>query len=293
MNFIRRFAAVAIACLLSACGGDGDQELPTQASVAQTVPAAPVHQVTSPVVTPAPTPVPEPAATKPPATQPAAEPAPVPAPVVTPPAPKPPQPIIIEAYGDDAMTGLTSMMSLAQQSETVQSQALLQAQLNDTAITITNKAMGGTASSLFNMMKGVDGGGPPFAERIKASKARIVLMNHAINDNLMQSLAPYTDAMIDWIKAVRDAGKIPVLEEPNPVCDGNHPWLENYVSTMSSIAQAYNVPLVRQYDAILALPNWQSHMGSCFYPDEWMLQIKAQRQAEVLAPIVARLMNNR
>ncbi|PLT18752.1 hypothetical protein [Ralstonia mannitolilytica] len=191
------------------------------------------------------------------------------------------------------MMGLTSMMSVAQQSETVQSQALLQAQLNNTAITITNKAMGGGASSLVNMMHGVDGGGPPFAERIKASKAQIVLMNHAINDNLMQSLGPYTDAMIDWIKAVRDAGKIPVLEEPNPVCDGNHPWLENYVSVMDNVAETYKVPVVRQYSYIQTLPNWQSHMGSCFYPDEWMLQIKAQRQAEVLAPILGNLLSSK
>jgi hypothetical protein len=289
MNFVRKFAAVAIACLLSACGGDGDQDQPAQqAQVSQSAPTAPVHQVTSPAVVTAPAPIAEKPVPTPAASEPA--PVPVPYPVVTPPAPKPPKPILIEVYGDDAMMGLTSQMSVAQQSETVQSQALLQAQLNDTAITITNKAMGGTASTLVNMMRGVDGGGPPFAERIKASKAQIVLMNHAINDNLVQSLAPYTDAMIDWIKAVRDAGKIPVLEEPNPVCDGNHPWLENYVSVMDNTADAYKVPLVKQYANVQALPNWQSHMNACLYPDEWMLSIKAQRQAEVLAPIVARLL---
>ena len=279
MQFFRRFAVV-IACLLSACGGDGDPAPALQPAQVQTLVAAPpVHQVSAPAV--------ETVAAKPAPTQPAPEPAP--APVVTPPAPKPPQPILIEVYGDDAMMGLTSMMSVAQQSETVQSQAMLQAQLNDTAITIANKAMGGTASSLVNMMRGVDGGGPPFADRIKGSKAQIVLMNHAINDNLVQSLGPYTDAMIDWIKAVRDAGKIPVLEEPNPVCDGNHPWLENYVSVMNNVAETYKVPVVRQYSYIQTLPNWQSHMGSCFYPDEWLLQIKAQRQAEVLGPIIASL----
>jgi len=42
----------------------------------------------------------------------------------------------------------------------------------------------------------------------------------------------------------------------------------------------------RNEPADAALPNWKSHLGSCFYPDEWLLQIKAQRQAEVLAPIV-------
>lgn len=266
-----RLAAVAVACLLSACGGDGDRDLQT---------TAPVRQVTAPTAVPT---VAPPAIVKP--AEPVAEPAP--RPVAKPPTSTPtPQPILIEVYGDDAMMGLTSMLRVAEQTETIQSQALLQAQLNNSAITITNRASGGTASSLVNMMRGVDGGGPPFAERIKGSKAQIVLMNHAINDNLMQSLAPYADAMIEWVKVVRDAGKIPVLEEPNPVCDGNHPWLENYVATMQSIAEAYKVPLVKQYDYIKTLPNWESHMGACFYPDEWLLQIKAQRQADVLELLV-------
>lgn len=267
MNFVRKFAAVAaIACSLSACGGDGDQ--PTQEQ------PAPVRQVTSPAVVPTHDPI----AAKP-----------TPAPVVTPSLPKPPKTIVIEIYGDDAMYGMTSQMSLAQQTEPMATQALLRAQFGD-GITIVNRAHGGTASSLVNMMKGVDGGGPPFAERIKASKADIVLMNHAINDNLMQSLAPYADGMIAWIQAVRDAGKIPVLEEPNPVCDGNHPWLENYVATMQNIAKSYKVPLVSQYSNVQALPNWQSHMNACFYPDEWMLQIKAQRQAAALVPLVKTLL---
>lgn len=270
MNYVRKFAVLAvIVSLLSACGGDGDPSESSQA--APGVQASTVHKVSSPAVIPA--------------AEPIANPAPAPKPATQPPAPKPTKTVVIEIYGDDAMYGMTSQMSIAQQSEPMATQALLRAQFGD-GITIANKASGGTASSLVNMMRGVDGGGPPFSERIKASKADIVLMNHAINDNLMQSLAPYSDGMIAWIQAVRDAGKIPVLEEPNPVCDGNHPWLENYVGVMASIADAYKVPLVKQYSYVQGLPNWQSHMNACFYPDEWLLQIKAERQAAVLAPIV-------
>ncbi len=284
MNYGRKIAvATVIAFSLSACGGDGDQPEPAQALTAAAVQPAPIHQVSSPAV-----PVAEPVVAKP-APTPAPESTPAPEPDVKPPAPKPTKTVVIEIYGDDAMMGMTSQMSIAQQSEPMGTQALLRAQFG-VGVTVVNKAMGGTASSLVNMMKGVDGGGPPFAERIKASNADIVLMNHAINDNLLQSLGPYTDALIAWIQAVRDAGKIPVLEEPNPVCDGNHPWLENYVSVMNNVAETYKVPVVRQYSYVQGLPNWQSHMESCFYPDEWMLQIKAQRQAEGLASIVKTLM---
>lgn len=177
------------------------------------------------------------------------------------------------------------------QSEPAETQAILQAQFGST-VTIDNRAEGGTASTLLNMMAGVDGGGPPFAPRIKSSQAQIVLDSHAVNDDLSQSLGPYSDALAAWVQAVRAAGKIPVLEEPNPVCDDDHPYLQNYVSVMDNIAVAYNVPLVKQYDYILSLPNWQSHLGACFYPDDWLYAIKAQREAAVLAPLVQSLIGS-
>jgi hypothetical protein len=200
--------------------------------------------------------------------------------------------VLIEVNGDDAMLGVTSnnngFVTISQQSEPADTQALLRAQFGD-GITIVNHAEGGRASTLVNMMNGVDGGGPPFAQRMLTSKADIVLVNHAINDDLSQSLAPYADALVAWVQAVRAAGKIAVLEEPNPVCDANHPHLENYVSTMDGIATQYNVPIVKQFDYIQTLPNWQTHLSACLYPDEWLLHIKAQQEANVLAPIVQQL----
>jgi len=198
---------------------------------------------------------------------------------------------MVDVYGDDSMMGLTSMAygmpTITQNTEPNDSQTILRATFP--GVTIANHASGGTASSLVNMMAGMDGGGPPFAQRIPGSKAVIVLDNHAINDDLVQSLGPYTDALIQWIQDVRNAGKVPVIEEPNPVCDGNHPYLENYVATMQNIAIAYNVPIVHQYNEILAMPDWKAHMWSCFLPDDYLLNIKAQRQAAVLAPLVASL----
>jgi hypothetical protein len=200
-----------------------------------------------------------------------------------------PKTVLIEIHGDDAMMGITSnngwMPTITQQSEPADSKTLLRAQFGN-GITISNLAEGGTASTLVNMMSGVDGGGPPFAQRMATSKADIELVNHAINDDLAQSLGPYTDALIAWIQAVRGAGKIAVLEEPNPVCDDNHPNLANYVSTIDNIAAAYNVPLVTQYAYLQAIPNYCSHLSGGLYPDDAIYAIKAQREAAVLAPLV-------
>ncbi|CAB3731578.1 hypothetical protein LMG22037_05626 [Paraburkholderia phenoliruptrix] len=175
------------------------------------------------------------------------------------------------------------------QSEPFDTQTLLQAQFGST-VTVDNRASGGTSSTLLNMMNGLDGGGPPFAQRIKSSQAQIVLDAHAVNDDLSQSLGPYTDALIAWIQAVRAAGKVAVLEEPGPVCDDSRPYLANYVSVMNSVAAQYNVPIVKQYEYLQTIPNLCSHYTAGIYPDNFVLQIKAQRQAAVLAPLVKDLM---
>lgn len=273
MKTTRIFVFAAVCAALSACGCGEDQSQATQRQITPPAPVATPAPISAPVLPP---PVPTPS--------PAPQPAPTPLPT-----PKPQKPVLIDVYGDDAMSGMTSMMSRAQQSETDQSQLLLRAMLNDTAITVDNHATGGTSSSLKNEMIGMDGNGAPFADRIKTSAASIVIDNHAINDALGgETLADYRQYLAQWIAAVKAAGKTPVLEEPGPVCDGDHPQLAAYVDAMNDAAAQFNVPIVKQFDYILALPNWRSHMNECFYPDEWMLQIKGQRQAYAINMLIGR-----
>jgi hypothetical protein len=198
----------------------------------------------------------------------------------------PAKPVLIEIHGDDAMFGaLPPLYSFNPLSEPADTQTILQSQFGS-AVTIDNRAEGGTASTLLNMMNGVDGGGPPFAQRVLSSKAQIVLDAHAVNDDLAQSLGPYADALIAFVQSVRAAGKIAVLEEPGPVCDDSRPHLENYVSVMDSVAEQYNVPIVKQYAYLQTIPNLCSHYSGGIYPDNAIFQIKAQRQAVALAPLV-------
>jgi hypothetical protein len=81
------------------------------------------------------------------------------------------------------------------------------------------------------------------------------------------------------------ASKLPVLEESGPVCDNDHPQLAAYVRALDDAATQFNVPIVSQYEYIGSLPDWQSHITSCLYPDAYLLAIKAQREFEVVAPI--------
>lgn len=172
------------------------------------------------------------------------------------------------------------------QTEPTYTQAFLRAQFGD-GITLANHATGGTSSSLKNEMNGMDGNGVPFVQRVTMSQAVIILDNHAMNDALGgETLEDYQVYLMQWVNAVRAAGKIAVLEEPNPVCDGNHPQLADYVVAMDNVAAQMNVALVAQYQYILTLPSWQSHLNACLYPDGWIYNIKAQREAEVIAQLI-------
>lgn len=194
------------------------------------------------------------------------------------------------------MTGVNyGMPSITQQTEPAGLQSLLQQQFNNPNITVANHATGGTSSSLMNELDGMDGNGAPFAQRIATSQAVIVIDNHAVNDALGgESLTNYQGYLAQWIQAVRDAGKTPVLEEPGPVCDGDHPQLGDYVRAMDAAAQQYNVPIIKNYQMIIGLPDWKSHMdASCFYPDVWLDSVKATQELAVIGPLVKHLISQR
>jgi hypothetical protein len=199
--------------------------------------------------------------------------------------------VLLEVYGDDGIAGFTvnnfGMTSLVVPNEPQTLQALLQAQFNDTGIMVTNRATGGTSSSLMNEMLGMDGNGAPFADRIKLSSSTYVIESHTRNDALGgETINDYRQYLAAWVVAVRAAGKVPVLEESGPVCDGDHPQLAAYVQAMDDAAAQFNVPLITQHAYINGLPNWQSHMASCLYPDAYLLQLKAKREQAVIASLI-------
>lgn len=197
----------------------------------------------------------------------------------------------IDAYGDDAMEGDTTngvgMLSLVTPNEPASLQTLLRAQFQDTGISVADDATGGGASSLMDLLDGMDGGGAPFAQRIATSSAVIVIDNHAVNDFYGgETVGDYSAYLAQMIQDVRAAGKTLVIEEAGPVCDGQHPFLDQYVAAQDAAAAQYGVAIVTQYAYIQALPNWCSHMANGFYPDAWLDAIKAQREAAVIAPLV-------
>jgi lysophospholipase L1-like esterase len=114
-----------------------------------------------------------------------------------------------------------------------------------------------------------------------------VIENFGINDAYLP-VEDYRANLREFVDTVRASGKLPVLEEPNPVCSG-HENLDRLVAILNEVAREKAVPLVQQYAAIKALPDWQAMLPDCVHPGDALYAVKAAREAAVLAQVIRTL----
>lgn len=212
----------------------------------------------------------------------------------------PPKPVAITAEGDSTMMGLQRVDG-AYVTTTNSAPAILQAKLQaslGSSVTVENHGIGGTT-----ICQRINGTAPytlTLAQELSTDQSKIVLGNWLINDSSDQSTETPTQYQQCWeqfVDTVRAAGKIPLIEEPNPVIgsvfSASDPTVyqnfPNYLSIMRSVAQAKGVTLIAQYDYIQTVPNWQGMLTDGVHPSDALYTIKAQREYEVLQPIVKQL----
>lgn len=194
--------------------------------------------------------------------------------------------ITIDAEGDSTFVGAHEINGTVFISEN-NPPALLQKKLGGSATVINNgkggadvtQALGGIAPRYVDTL----------ATRLASDGAQIVISNFAINDSIRLSQEEYRNGLISWVNAVRNMGRLPILEEPNPTCASNITRLDEYVGILRDVSAQQNVTLIAQYDYIKTLPNWQSMLWDCIHPRDSMYEIKAQREYDVIAPIVVTL----
>ena len=122
--------------------------------------------------------------------------------------------------------------------------------------------------------------------------AQIVVSNHAINDSIMEQPTEYEGYLNNLIDDTLAAGKIPVLDEPNPTCDGKHPNLDNFVVVMRTVAAQRKVLLIKQYDEFKSIRGWQSLIPDCVHPSTNGYAVKARNTAQALIPLVQKIRGN-
>lgn len=161
-------------------------------------------------------------------------------------------------------------------------------------VTVVNNGIGG--STIDNRLTGSNGYASPWGTFLASDSAQIVISNWGINDanttpGVGESVDQFRADLLSYIQLAQQRGKTVVLEEPHPVCDNTHPDLAQYVAVIDDIAAQQGLPLVQQYQYVLSLPNWQSYLSQdCIHPgDDRLYALKAQREAQVLGPIVQQL----
>lgn len=205
--------------------------------------------------------------------------------------------VLIEAYGDSTTLGaqtIDGVLTTTQNSEPAQLQALLQQRFG-TSVTVKNEGVGGTQA--FQLLSGTDGKHPEWKVQMEQSKAQVVLLNFALNDFYYwkapqpgayeASPSEYAKILGYLIQTARDAGKIVVLQEPNPTCKQPDPGtIIQYVEALRSEAALQNAPLVAQFEFDQTTPDWKNMMTDCAHPDDQLYGIKAKQTFSVVEPIV-------
>ncbi len=178
-------------------------------------------------------------------------------------------------------------------------QADLQAALgNGFQIVATNNGVSG--ATLCMRMNGTGLYTTKLADDLKADGAQIVLENFGMNDanpavSGSETPTEFQQCLEAFVDTVRAAGKIPVIEEPNPVSSVvtaawlqsfNNTQLPNYIAVIDSVTQEKGVALVQQFAYIQSLPNWESLSSDGVHPSQALYAIKAQREADIIAPII-------
>lgn len=155
-------------------------------------------------------------------------------------------------------------------------------------VTVINAGLAGTTTQ--DNLAGAAPFNSPLATRLAGDPSQIVVMNYAINDSQKVNLDTYEQNLYDWVRTVRSFGKIAVFEEPNPSSLAAYQRvLPDYVAAMDRAAQDLNVPIIKQYDYIQTLPNWQSLLSDGLHPNSEGYRIKAQRAVTVLKQVIQTL----
>jgi len=207
--------------------------------------------------------------------------------------------IVIDAYGDSTTLGIScSEGRCAPQAQNAVAylQDKLQMHFGE-RVRVVNYGVGGTMATQLRDGTGNRRAGPtaglPWRERLAASPAQIVLINYGINE-VMQDQTPeqFYAAQSALVQTARALGKEPVLETSNPMPDNRlNARLASMVAVTRRVAAEQHVPLVDQFAYISSLPDWKTLMSDGAHPKPGLYRLKAEQDAEVVEPLVRRLLD--
>lgn len=205
------------------------------------------------------------------------------------------RPVQIGYYGDSEIMGLqyeNGVYKVTNNNPPVILNKLLKKYFGEKVIARSDARIGATLGDL------IDGKGyfsKPLVKTIKDNPAKFIIEDFAINDSSKYSVLEYEKYLNDFISIIRNEKKIPVLEEPNPICSTYYPdWnknLDKFVKIINKVAIERNVILIKQYERIKSISNWKELLGDCVHPkDDYLYEIKTIAELETLRPILDKML---
>lgn len=189
---------------------------------------------------------------------------------------------VIEYYGDSTIWGYSSGSGTRVATPAPAAfAAALPAARNYSVI--NEGVNGSTACQLLN---GTDGRHPAWDTQMASSKASIVILNHAINDEWKEDLATYRGCLASLSQKARQHGKKIVFETPNPTRDSGVNGLDVYVNAMKAVATQEGAPVIDQYKYLSAYLNGQSAYTICpdgLHPTDAVYILKGKYAASAFA----------
>ena len=215
-------------------------------------------------------------------------------------------PLTVDFYGDSTTAGaqrIGGKTILSTHSEPVIVHSGLKAHFGDDVV-VNNFGIGGTQA--LELLNGEMGYELPWLERMKHSKADVVVLNYSWNDkeyyfNPIEGRTPvspdeFAVALRELIFIARWAGKEVVLQDPNP---GDFDFTKSdkllqYIEVIHLVAETENVPLVDNFEYVMSIPDWRTYLSEDkIHPTDALYAIKAKRTLETLLPIAQRIQEAR
>ncbi len=199
--------------------------------------------------------------------------------------------------GDSTVYGYTVTNGAGQQANPTAPQELqneLQARFG-TGVTVDNWGIPGADSEVY-----ID----PSKERVgpvhptvdwltmmATTTDQIIVIQFGINDAAFGIISPdqFKANLITMVQEAMADGKIVILETANPIAVPAGQNLPTYVEVTRTVAQELNLPLIDQYAAWTAMPNWQSYLSDGVHPTETGYIMKGLLEYSIIEPIIMKI----
>jgi lysophospholipase L1-like esterase len=153
--------------------------------------------------------------------------------------------------------------------------------------------MGVAGTTLADLLNGTNGVSMPWAQRVAQSTANVVSIKDGINDAYYPATTPavFADQLTQAITVARAAGKIVVLETPNPLNNDHSAELAQLISAEVDVANKLSVPIIDNFAHFADPSNWNQYLSDGMHPTEAGYEIEGQNSFDTISPIVQALIS--